>query len=112
MNIGFVSTRLAGTDGVSLETAKLVTILRRMGHQPFYCAGELDLTSPPGIVVPEMHFAHPEARRMQRKAFPPSRQPGAAPDPGNFRGSFCHRHSVPPECARHTDAHPPGGGVD
>jgi glycosyltransferase involved in cell wall biosynthesis len=85
MNIGFVSTRLAGTDGVSLETAKLVTILRHMGHQPFYCAGELDPTSPPGMVVPEMHFAHPEAKRIQRKAFPSSRQPGAAPDPGDLR---------------------------
>ena len=85
MNVGFVSTRLAGTDGVSLETAKLVTILRRMGHQPFYCAGELDPTSPPGMVVPEMHFGHPEAKRIQRKAFPPSRQPGAAPDAGDLR---------------------------
>ncbi len=85
MNIGFVSTRLAGTDGVSLETAKLVTILRRIGHQPFYCAGELDPTSPPGMVVPEMHFAHPETKRIQRKAFPPRRQPGAAPDLGDLR---------------------------
>jgi glycosyltransferase involved in cell wall biosynthesis len=85
MNIGFVSTRLAGTDGVSLETAKLVTILRGIGHQPFFCAGELDPTSPPGMVVPEMHFAHPETKRIQRKAFPPSRQPAAAPDPGDLR---------------------------
>jgi len=85
MNIGFVSTRLAGTDGVSLETAKLVTILRRMGHQPFYCAGKLDPTSPPGMVVPEMHFAHPGAKRIQRKAFPSNCQPGAAPDPGDLR---------------------------
>jgi len=27
MNIGFISTRLAGPDGVSLETAKWVTVL-------------------------------------------------------------------------------------
>ena len=40
--IGFISTRLAGTDGVSLETAKLTTILERLGYQSFYCAGELD----------------------------------------------------------------------
>ena len=85
MNIGFVSTRLAGTDGVSLETAKLVTILRRMGHQSFYCAGELDPTSPPSMVVPEMHFAHPEAKRIQRKAFSACRQPGAAREPGDLR---------------------------
>ena len=71
MNIGFVSTRLAGTDGVSLETAKLATILRRMGHQVFYCAGELDPDGPPGLLAPEMHFAHPRARRIHDEAFAP-----------------------------------------
>ncbi len=69
MRIGFVSTRLAGTDGVSLETAKLATILRRMGHEIFYCAGELDSSGPPGLLAPEMHFAYPEARRIHDEAF-------------------------------------------
>jgi len=36
MNIGFISTRIAGTDGVSLEIAKLATILRRLGHDCCY----------------------------------------------------------------------------
>jgi glycosyltransferase involved in cell wall biosynthesis len=71
MNVGFVSTRLAGTDGVSLETAKLATVLRRMGHQVFYCAGELDSEGPPGLLVPEMHFAHPQARRVHDESFAP-----------------------------------------
>ena len=31
--IGFVATRLAGTDGVSLETFKLAHVLERMGHE-------------------------------------------------------------------------------
>jgi mannosylglucosylglycerate synthase len=69
MNIGFVSTRLAGVDGVSLETAKLVTILRRLGHVCFYCAGELDAAAPPGRLVPEMHFAHPTAQALHDEAF-------------------------------------------
>lgn len=69
MRIGFVSTRLAGTDGVSLETAKLAAILRRMGHEVFYCAGELDPGGPPGLWVPEMHFTYPEARRIHDEAF-------------------------------------------
>jgi len=69
VNIGFVSTRLAGTDGVSLETAKLASILARMGHQVFYCAGELEAEGPPGLQVPEMHFAHPRARRIHDEAF-------------------------------------------
>jgi glycosyltransferase involved in cell wall biosynthesis len=61
MKIGFLSTRIAGADGVSLEIAKLATILRRLGHDCCYCAGELDASSAPGFLVPEMHFAHPEA---------------------------------------------------
>lgn len=69
MKIGFLSTRLAGTDGVSLETAKLVTIVRRLGHQVYYCAGELEPAGPPGLLVPEMHFDHPEAHRIYEQMF-------------------------------------------
>jgi len=76
MNIGFVSTRLAGTDGVSLETAKWATVLRRMGHQVFYCAGELDPGGPPGRLIPEMHFGHPLAEALGARAFG-----GTTPDP-------------------------------
>ncbi len=69
MNIGFVSTRIAGTDGVSLEVAKLATILRRLGHDCCYCAGELDPTFTPGHLVPEMHFSHPEALWIYERCF-------------------------------------------
>jgi glycosyltransferase involved in cell wall biosynthesis len=69
MNVGFVSTRLAGTDGVSLETAKWAAVLQRIGHQVFYCAGELDANGPLGLLVPEMHFTHPEAKRIHDLAF-------------------------------------------
>lgn len=61
MNIGFLSTRIAGTDGVSLEISKLATILRCLGHDCCYCAGELDANFAPGFLDPELHFAHPEA---------------------------------------------------
>ncbi|MEZ4771265.1 MAG: hypothetical protein R2844_22955 [Caldilineales bacterium] len=69
MRVGFLSTRLAGTDGVSLETAKLAVICRRLGHDVFYCAGELDPDGPPGLLVPEMHFTHPEARWIHDHSF-------------------------------------------
>lgn len=69
MNVGFVSTRLAGTDGVSLETAKWAAVFQRMGHQVCYCAGKLDANGPPGMLVPEMHFTHPEAKRIHDLAF-------------------------------------------
>jgi glycosyltransferase involved in cell wall biosynthesis len=77
MNVGFLSTRLAGTDGVSLETAKLAVICRRLGHRVSYCAGELDADGPPGFLVPEMHFTHPEARWIHDHSFGTTQ---AAPD--------------------------------
>ena len=41
-NIGFVSTRLAGTDGVSLEASKWAKIFEKEGFTCFYFAGECD----------------------------------------------------------------------
>ena len=69
MNIGFISTRLAGTDGVSLETAKLAAICQRLGHDVFYCAGELEEGCPPGLLDPAMHFYDPEARWIYDESF-------------------------------------------
>jgi len=61
MNVGFVSGRIAGTDGVSLETHKWAQVMERLGHQVFYCAGELEEGGPPGLLVPEMYFHTEEA---------------------------------------------------
>ena len=69
LNIGFVSTRLAGTDGVSLEAGKIVEILSRLEHTCFYCAGELPTSSLEGTVVPEMSFNHPSIQPLQDAAF-------------------------------------------
>ncbi|HEV8373121.1 MAG TPA: hypothetical protein VGR68_07940 [Actinomycetota bacterium] len=41
MNIGMVSTRFAGTDGVTLEAAKLAEVLKEAGHEVVWFAGEL-----------------------------------------------------------------------
>ncbi|RPI78225.1 MAG: glycosyltransferase family 1 protein, partial [Chloroflexi bacterium] len=41
LRVGIISTRLSGTDGVSLEVGKWACVLRRMGHELFFCAGEL-----------------------------------------------------------------------
>ncbi len=77
MRLGFVSTRFAGLDGVSLEAAKWAAIYRRLGHEVVYCAGERDADAEPGCTVPEMHFAHPAVRALQRAAFGPE-----PPEPG------------------------------
>ena len=56
LNIGFVFTRLAGTDSVSLEMAKWVTVLRRADHEIYGCAGELEVGGIPGNSLPGLHF--------------------------------------------------------
>jgi hypothetical protein len=38
-NIGFVSTRFAGTDGVTLEASKWARVLAAKGHKCFWFAG-------------------------------------------------------------------------
>ena len=68
MNIGVISTRLAGTDGVSLESAKLVEIARRFQHNVFYCAGELD-NNLPGLEDSRLHFEDEIAKHLHDRAF-------------------------------------------
>ena len=67
--IGFVSTRLAGTDGVSLETTKWAQILEALGHECFYFAGESDRPESHTIVAPEAHFTHPDISAINRDLF-------------------------------------------
>jgi glycosyltransferase involved in cell wall biosynthesis len=67
--IGFVSTRLSGTDGVSLETRKWSNILTGLGHECFYFAGESDWPGERSYVVPEAHFNHPEIQALNADLF-------------------------------------------
>ncbi len=67
--IGFVSTRFAGTDGVSLETAKWATVLEGLGHTCFYFAGRSDRPAAVSEVVPEAFFGHPEIEGITRAVF-------------------------------------------
>ncbi len=57
--IGFISTRFAGTDGVSLETAKWAAVLERMGHTCFYFSGQCDRPDDKCYLVPEAFYRHP-----------------------------------------------------
>lgn len=67
--IGFVSTRFAGTDGVSLETDKWVHVLERLGHTCFYLAGASDRPPERSRIVPEALFTHPDIRQIYTTAF-------------------------------------------
>ncbi len=66
---GFVSTRFAGTDGVSLEAAKWARVLEELGGTCLYFAGECDRPADVSRVVPEAHFTHPDVDRVNRDLF-------------------------------------------
>jgi glycosyltransferase involved in cell wall biosynthesis len=69
MHIGFISTRLNGTDGVSLEVEKWAKVLRRMGHELHFCAGELGGYAAGGTLIPQLHFDHQYIVGFSRRAF-------------------------------------------
>ena len=69
MKVGFVSTRLAGTDGVSLETKKWAEVAGRLGHEIYYCAGQLEDDAPNPTLIPELHFRNSEAEAIGEMVF-------------------------------------------
>jgi glycosyltransferase involved in cell wall biosynthesis len=68
-NVGFVSTRLSGTDGVSLETEKWAQLFEKEQLQCFYFAGELERPSNISYHLAEAHFTHPEIKKINRSVF-------------------------------------------
>jgi mannosylglucosylglycerate synthase len=69
LHIGFVSTRLRGTDGVSLEVRKWAEVLSGLGHTTFFFAGESDWPPERSYVAPEAHFSHPEIAHLNIDLF-------------------------------------------
>lgn len=74
-NIGFISFRLSGTDGVSLETKKWADVFNRNDCTCYYYGGELDAPDEVSHVVPEAHFQHPEIRELYETAFSYAERP-------------------------------------
>ena len=68
-NVGFIATRFAGTDGVSLETAKWATVFQREGFSCFYFAGKLDRPPDCSYLAEEAHFTHPEIKDIYSNCF-------------------------------------------
>ncbi len=58
--IGFISTRFAGTDGVSLESAKWAEVLWHDKHVSLWYGGFLDRSSDVSMCIPEAYFGHSE----------------------------------------------------
>ena len=69
MRIGFIATRLSGTDGVTLEVEKWSHVLERMGHSLYYCAGELGGYTKGGTHIPKLHFADRSINSLSKRAF-------------------------------------------
>jgi len=67
--IGFISTRFAGTDGVSLEVSKWTTVLERMDHECFYFCGVCDRPAESSYIVPEAFYRHPEINVINEAAY-------------------------------------------
>jgi glycosyltransferase involved in cell wall biosynthesis len=67
--IGFVATRFAGTDGVSLESAKWAEVLWSFKHTSFWYAGKLDRDEGVSMIVPEASFEHPFNEWIDERVF-------------------------------------------
>jgi len=68
-NVGIISTRIAGTDGVSLEIEKWVEVLKRNRFDCFYFAGEIDRDEEVSFKIVEAHFEHPDVADMNKGLF-------------------------------------------
>ncbi len=68
-NIGFVATRVCGTDGVSLEIGKWATILEHLGYDCFYVCGKSDRPTKCSFEIDEADYLHPDIQAINRQAF-------------------------------------------
>jgi len=67
--IGFVSTRFAGTDGVTLEAAKWAEVFEQNGHHCYWFAGKLEHDSDRSFLVPEAFFQDEKISRINSQIF-------------------------------------------
>ena len=68
-NIGFISTRFQGTDGVSLETEKWIHVIERLGFNTFFFAGLSDWDPSRTMIIPEAFWEHPEIAEIQNYVY-------------------------------------------
>ena len=75
MRIGFIASRLSGTDGVSLEVEKWARVLESLGHRSYYCAGELGGYARGGTLIPKLHFTDQSIQALSKRAFGENAEP-------------------------------------
>ncbi|PLC13875.1 hypothetical protein BV582_22775 [Bacillus paralicheniformis] len=69
LSFGFVSTRFAGTDGVSLEAKKWAELMEHRGCEVYFMAGKLDTPPDASHLVETAFFHHPDIVEIQRALF-------------------------------------------
>jgi glycosyltransferase involved in cell wall biosynthesis len=79
-NIGFVSTRFAGIDGVTLEASKWAAVFKQCGHRYFWFAGLLDHSPEHSFLVPEAFFQHEKNRWINSEIFGKNRRDSSVTD--------------------------------
>lgn len=79
-NIGFVSTRFAGTDGVTLEASKWAEVLKQMGHRSYWFAGLLDRKPERSFEVAEAFFHHEKNQWIDDQIFGKKRRDPSVTD--------------------------------
>lgn len=68
-NVGFIGTRFAGTDGVSLEAAKWAQILWDHHHVSYWFGGKLDTNPDISMLVPHAYFGHSDIQWINERIF-------------------------------------------
>lgn len=68
-NIGFVSTRFSGTNGVFLESAKWAEVLWHHEHMSFWFAGVLDRDSAVSMLSRQASFTDDDVAYINRHAY-------------------------------------------
>ena len=68
-NVGFISTRIAGTDGVSLEIEKWASVLERNDFECFYFSGDNDRPRQRCETEEFAHFLNPEILEVHKQCF-------------------------------------------
>jgi glycosyltransferase involved in cell wall biosynthesis len=66
-NIGFISTRFAGQDGVSLESAKWAEVLWEDRHVSYWYSGQSDRAPDISHIVPEAYFGFSENKWINER---------------------------------------------
>ncbi len=69
LNVGFISTRFAGIDGVSLEASKWAQVFEGAGHTCFWFAGELTKSEDVSIFAHRANFKYDQNQWINDQLF-------------------------------------------